>query len=216
MRNQTLGSLAGALAPLALTLAVEASPASAQTYNIPKTWNGLYLGLHASEDIANLSAQPGTAGWGGHIGYGLQFNMLVIGVEAEADRGTSVTSNVQSSTLYWDNHTNWTGAFRGRVGLALNDLQIYGTAGLAYRNVTTTLNRFGTIETNTASTPGTVYGAGFDYRILPKLDLRLEALHYDYGTGGVQWISNPGSLPSSLTDAQSDTVVRAGINVRMN
>ena len=198
-------------APLATALIMLIAP-DAQAAD----WNGFYLGVHGSQDLQHLSAGPGSSGLGLHFGYGLQLSNLVLGIEADADRGLSSTTNVLSSTLYWDNSTNWFGSVRGRLGLALDNLQIYGTAGAAYRNVTTTLNRFGTIDSNTASTPGLVYGAGLDYRILPKLDLRLEALHYDFSGSGMGWIGNPGGLPASLGDAASDTVVRAGVSFRLN
>jgi len=87
-------------------------------------WNGLYIGLHGSEDISKLSTQPGSAGFGLHVGYGVQANALVLGVEADADKGSSVSSNILSSSLYWDNTTNWTGTLRGRVGVAFDSVQL--------------------------------------------------------------------------------------------
>jgi len=196
--------------PLTVALFLAAAPAQSAD------WNGLYFGVHGSQELLQLDAHPGTAGLGLHVGYGLQLGEVVLGVEADADRGAVTTSNVLSPTLYWDNKTNWTGTLRGRLGLAFDSLQVYGTAGMAYRNVTTTLNRFGGIETGTVSTPGLVYGLGADFRILPKLDVRLEALHYDFLGSGIDWITKPGAIPAALSNTSGDTVVRAGLSVRLN
>jgi outer membrane immunogenic protein len=197
--------------PLAATLlALAAAQAHAAD------WSGLYFGVHGGQELLQLDAHPGTAGLGVHIGYGLQLSTIVLGVEADADRGAVTTSNVLSPTLYWDNKTNWTGTVRGRLGFAFDNLQVYGTGGVAYRNVTTTLNRFGTIDSTTASTPGLVYGAGAEFRILPKLDVRLEALHYDFSGQGPAWVNSPATAPAALGDATGDTVVRAGLSLRLN
>jgi outer membrane immunogenic protein len=204
-----------ALLAAASALALNASAAQAQVYDAA-SWNGLYLGLHGGQDLSNLSNNFGALGLGIHAGYGLQLGSVVLGVEADAERGASVDSEVLSTTLYWNNQTNWTGSLRGRIGWAFDTLQVYGTAGAAYRNATTTLNRFGSITSSTASTPGLVYGVGFDYRILPKIDVRLDALRFDYSNAAMDWIANPSGLPASLTDAQHDTVVRAGVSFRLN
>jgi outer membrane immunogenic protein len=210
--------------PLGRVLAVSAAcwvclgagAGRADDYSPGALWNGLYVGLHGSEDLSSLSTQPGSAGFGLHLGYGVQAGALVLGVEGDADKGSSRSSNILSPALYWDNSTNWTGTLRGRVGVAFDVVQIYGTAGAAYRNTTTTLNRFGQIESNTQSTPGVVYGAGIDWRILPKIDVRAEALHYDYSGNSLTWLSNTSGLPSSLGKDQQDTVVRIGVSLRMN
>jgi outer membrane immunogenic protein len=197
--------------PLAAILLALAAPSAHAA-----DWNGFYFGAHGSQELLQLDAHPGTAGFGAHFGYGLQLSNVVLGVEADADRGAVTTSNILSPTLYWDNRTNWTGTVRGRLGVALDNLQLYATAGAAYRNVTTTLNRFGAIESGTVSTPGLVYGLGADFRILPKLDVRLEALHYDYSGSGIDWITKPGAVPAAMSSPSGDTIVRAGISFRMN
>lgn len=203
-------------ASAALWLCLGAAAANADDYAPGALWNGLYIGLHGSEDVASLSTQAGSAGFGLHIGYGVQANALVLGVEVDADKGSSTSSNILSQTLYWDNTTNWTGTLRGRIGVALDTVQLYVTAGAAYRNTTTTLNRFGQIDSNTTSVPGVVYGAGIDWRILPKIDVRAEALHYDFSGDNLTWLANTTALPASLAKTQQDTVARIGVSFRMN
>ena len=181
------------------------------------TWSGFYLGAHAGARWKDLEGSEAAASWGGHVGYGLQLDMLVLGIEADATIGGSETTGVLSPMFYWSNQTNWTSSVRGRAGLAFDKLHVFATLGATYLNETTTLNRFGQIQSATSSTAGLVYGAGVEYRLLPKLDLRLELLRTDYTLTGQSWLTSPGTSIPGLRDLSAqDTVVRAGVSFRMN
>ena len=90
---------AAALLAAASTLAFTAPAAQAQMFEAA-SWNGLYLGLHGGQDLSNPSANYGAVGLGAHVGYGLQLGSIVLGAEADAERGASVDSEILSSTLY--------------------------------------------------------------------------------------------------------------------
>lgn len=177
-------------------------------------WSGFYIGVHAGGTWSDLDDASTKAAWGGRVGYGLQFGMAVIGVEADATWGGSQTSGVLSPYLYWDNQMSWNASLRGRAGLAFDKLLVFGTLGVSYLNSTTTLNRFGQLQSSTNSTTGLVYGAGVEYRILPMIDLRLEILRTDYTLAAQSWAASPTtSLPGLGDTSATDTVFRAGVGI---
>ncbi len=181
------------------------------------TWSGFYIGAHGGARWGDLDRTSMEANWGGHVGYGLQLDFLVLGIEADATLGGSETTGVLSPMFYWSNATNWTGSVRGRAGLAFDKLHVFATLGATYLNETTTLNRFGQIQSATSSTSGLVYGAGVEYRVLPKLDLRFEILRTDYTLSGQNWLTSPTTSIPGLRDLSAqDTIVRAGVSFRMN
>lgn len=177
-------------------------------------WSGFYLGVHAGGTWSDLDDASTKAAWGGRVGYDVQFGMAVVGVEADASWGGSQTSGVLSPYLYWDNQISWSASLRGRAGLAFDKLLVYGTLGVSYLNSTTTLNRFGQLQSSTSSTTGLVYGAGVEYRILPMIDLRLEVLRTDYTLSAQNWAASPTtSLPGLGDTSATDTVFRAGVGI---
>ena len=73
----------------------------------------------------------------------------------------------------------------GRVGVALNQALLYGTAGIAWEQnnhhvvkAAPATNESTGIETST----GYVIGGGLDYAITPNVVLGLEGLHYAFGS----------------------------------
>ena len=77
----------------------------------------------------------------------------------------------------------------GRIGLALDRTLIYGKGGWAYldgdANQQTTKPWYK--ATGTDSFSGYAYGGGVEHMIRPNWSVKVEFLHFDFGTeGGVQ------------------------------
>lgn len=161
------------LTALALVLAVPAyaadMPAKAAALNSHASagcqWAGLYVGTQGGYATAKVEYKGRTvfddSNWlaGAHVGYNTCLGNLVIGIETDAMLGG------------WD-ELGWIGTTRGRIGfLASPSLLAYGTAGVAYGRLDSTL--FDTSFT------GWTGGAGLEYRLASHLTTRLEYRYTD-------------------------------------
>ncbi len=196
-------------------------------------WSGAYVGLHAGLGGGDVSlyttssgAAPtddGTSGWiyGAHAGYNLQLDALVLGVEADIDGsdigGEPDYSRYNSADGYVFSQ-NWQASLRARIGVANEQLLLYGTGGVAWGDFTSSYWSTPTPlrnETKTETHQGTVWGGGIEYALTSQVTLRAEYLAYDFGEQ-VYGYSNPAVAPANapVTFDTSHNVVRAGFSYR--
>ena len=154
---------------------------------------------------------------GGQIGYNWQANNWVFGLEADAqwsdEKGRVILSlrldghpgrgrlpsridlpaaGVAGTALTLDQHLEWFGTVRGRVGvLATPRILLYGTGGLAYGSIKTTgalssFNGFGVGVTSVSSSSdvrfGWTVGAGVEGKFTNNWSAKLEYLYMDFDT----------------------------------
>jgi outer membrane immunogenic protein len=176
-------------------------------------WSGAYAGFHAGYgkgEISDASAFDikGFVG-GGHIGYNMQYNQLVLGVEGDVSfatlkdeltftsGGVKVTGGIENTML---------ASIRGRAGLSLGSAMIYGTAGLAFANLkasaTATNGVLSASASDSITERGFVFGGGLQYMFSPKLVGRIEGLRYQFN-----------DLDGSSSSYRADTI-RAGLSFR--
>lgn len=171
---------------------------------------------------------------GVHIGYNHQINNFVVGIEADF-MGTSVsntnsvtfatagyevgfavlTPGYQATTLSNKVEQNWLGTVRLRAGMVFDRLFIYGTGGLAYGNVksTVTMSReaqyyvtseFGEAAVNSWSASrsktnfGYALGAGAEYALSANWTIRAEYLYYNLGKVSSAVSGTIGGEPAPL------------------
>jgi outer membrane immunogenic protein len=124
-----------------------------------KNWAGLYLGgifgsaiarnpssltLAGSAETFNLAPRDFLGG--GLLGYNWQFGRWVYGIETDlqgstqSDKQTCVLACTGGVSAVITQKNGWLGSTRGRVGYAVGDALFYGTAGVAYGDVRTTIN----------------------------------------------------------------------------
>jgi outer membrane immunogenic protein len=72
----------------------------------------------------------------------------------------------------------WFGTLRGRVGYAVNNILLYGTAGLAYGNLQVEL---GGLEENKTRV-GWTAGLGMEVGFTPNWSAKVEYLYMDLGS----------------------------------
>ena len=198
-------------------------------------WSGLYLGLNAGASFSRdftreVSTNPydgmdpehfrsRTSGFtgGGQIGYNYQAGHLVLGLEADfnyVDLSRTVTS--RSGAVTTDVSGSFVGTVRPRLGLAFGPVLLYGTGGLAYGSVDTTITgNTGNALTaaNSDTRLGWVAGAGIEYALDRNWSIRAEYLHTDLGhvdISGVALDNNTYVWRDHLTD----NVLRLGVNFR--
>lgn len=159
-------------------------------------WQGLYAGA-----FVGGGSEDGVA-VGGWIGYNFMLSSrFVVGVEADvgkANADQSDESDLTRATI------DTFGSVRGRYGYAIDRFLIYGTAGLAFANVTNAGEEFGDDKMKT----GYAVGGGLEYAFTPNLIARAEYIYSDYGNVSL----NRGN---DVTEVTSDMhLARIGLSYR--
>lgn len=184
----------------------------------------------AAMGIAGQSnAEPDGMIGGGQIGYNLQLNRGLVGIETDL-QGSGASGRNAYVTNYTfaggavglntrvDNLTSldWFGTLRGRIGLfVLPNLLAYATGGLAYGETTSTTmvdqQWSGGITATFKTTPsfgsvnkimaGWTAGGGFEWMFARNLSLKGEYLLYNLGD------VNYGSSPSLTTFGVSNSAL---------
>jgi outer membrane immunogenic protein len=226
----------------------------------PNSWTGFYAGInlgaarhHATTTDVNGYAflAPSTnyvSPWfdsrdtsftfGGQAGYNWQFNMMVVGVEADLNwvgaKTTFLPPNnfatpatcAPDCTASATNELDWLATLRGRGGVAIQQFFVYGTAGLAVGRVS---NRWGwgsptggsfsdSQFTVSETRTGVVYGGGVEFSAWHNWVVRVEGLHVDLGTSSATTntpnpnIGVPGSFRSDFKNTAD--IVRGALSYR--
>jgi outer membrane immunogenic protein len=100
----------------------------------------------------------------------------------------------------------WFGTVRGRLGYAAGPWLVYGTGGVAFGNVKTSIEQ--SSFSGSVDRAGWTAGAGVEYQFLANWSAKVEYLHVDLGND-IRWTTF-GNDPG-LTSVDFD-VVRAGVN----
>ena len=189
-------------------------------------WTGFYAGIFGSYGAGTVTGVTlGTsdassvkgAGIGAALGYDYDMNGVIIGGEADLQYTTMSDSApcTLSPTQTCASRVNWMGSVRGRVGVALDTLLVYGTAGLALADITTTVSppTGGTTGSYQSTYFGWVAGAGAELAITDSLTGKLE---YNYSSYGSQ-NTTAGSFVSIATITPSPIhTIKFGLNYRFN
>jgi outer membrane immunogenic protein len=175
-----------------------AAPVSA--YN----WTGFYAGANLGGEWLNdkmstaagsATRTPGSVFGGLQAGYNYQINQFVLGAEADVGYGRP-----SGTTVYGRGEGNWSGTVRARAGYAIDNVLLYGTGGLAWKNFK--LND--TAVERTTSRAGWTLGAGAEYAFTRNVSVKGEYLFADYGK------ANIGATEHKL----QDHLVRVGVNYK--
>ena len=176
-------------------------------------WDGVLLGAqygysNLTVDFADATtavtlpqSTTNSTQFGGFLGYNIQWDNLVLGVDGGYNRPSSLNKSVVSGTASSSLKLVDYATFRARAGYAFGQFLPYGFVGAAagrmnYSTVSSTV----TGSRDNAYAAGFVAGLGVDVALLPNVFLRGE---YEYVV-----FSPVGSIRSSLNSA------RVGIGVR--
>lgn len=219
-----------------------------------------YTSLNGSLNIGSTSGFIG----GGQVGYNWQpgylNNNLVFGFEADIQGVVSTGNTTRSintisplsnggsllNSMNANGNMDFFGTVRGRLGyLAMPNLLVYGTGGLAYGNVSYSVNlaQNGLNVAGTASQiawgsgyysnvqVGWTAGGGAEWMFMPNWSAKVEYLYYDLGDNNLE-INNTASglgtgaaaplnalTPFTSSNIQGHTtgnLVRAGVNYHLS
>lgn len=211
MRTLTTTLMASAMTLIAFQAAqaadaideVPAAPQAEYTEPAQKNWSGAYVGgtadwHHGQHDATGSNT---AAGFGGGLygGYNMQSGQIVYG--GEADVGYSGQDSSKGN-LRMKQGVN--GSLRARVGVDLNPVLLYGTAGLAVGQAKGTVG--GASDKNTMV--GWTAGAGAETFVTDNITARVEYRYTDYGSKDFRM---GGTNVSSGYDEHS---VRVGMGVK--
>lgn len=194
----------------------------AQTYD----WSGLYAGIngggswgkgtakyrHIVGDFRIRDLDPDSAIVGGTLGYNVQNDFVVLGIETDMAwrHGTAKKVFLFPNGVDVAPHEveqNWFATLRPRFGFNVNPFLIYGTAGLAVGNLEHKLNetRPGVASRSTSSSgteAGWTIGGGVDFGINRNWAAGVDYLYMDFGESKIDFppqTVNGLAFPASST-----------------
>jgi outer membrane immunogenic protein len=166
------------------------------------TWTGFYVGVNAGAAFLHTKnynlddfgqgasgytspffTSNGTgATYGAQFGYNWQMSQFVFGIEADLaalNASTTFTPPFNPAAcgvqcpVTATNSISFLSTARARIGVAFGQFMVYGTGGAAFGKVS---DRWGYPQGFAAA------GGGIEYMVMPKVIIRLEALHVDLDT----------------------------------
>ena len=240
----SVGAIALAGTAFAADLPVHAPP---PVYVPPApifTWTGFYLGGHigyawgtnnstftdAFGDYASFGRNSDGAVGGGHIGYNLQFNQFVIGLEGDVD-GSAINESVSrlvlldaasgDGLLFPINAGVSYGlqaSIRGRVGYAWDRVLIYATGGVAFAELNAHLQTILGYDSVSNTRTGWTIGGGIEYAISNNWSVRAEYRYAQFGhstlVGNSFFGIESGLLGANLSRTVNENRVNVGFSYK--
>jgi outer membrane immunogenic protein len=206
MRNKILWG-AAALAAAGCTMSAQAAdlgyaPRAPYTVYQPLnawSWAGPYIGGnlgYAWGSVDNAAPQPAGFSGGVQAGYNWQLGSpIVIGIEGDLQ---ATGANDTFAPYKFSNP--WFGTIRGRVGYAINNILLYGTAGLAFGELEG--DTFGLSESHTNA--GWTAGVGAEFGLSQNWSAKIEYLYVD--------LSDNRFSITGVSNGYDFGTIRAGVN----
>lgn len=211
--------------------------ASAVAVSSAHDWSGLYAGVAGGYSVGTVdwtgqffAGEIGGGEFGGDVdlsgwalglqaGANAQFDMFVLGIEGDiswanisgegAPLGGGIDATVPSSTL------NWIGTLRGRAGVAVDQVLLYGTAGFAIAGGEMGLTNLDALNDNRTadiSAKGWTAGVGAEIALDDNLSIKGEYLYTSLTMDEVQF---DDVLPAEYLAVNSTTGIhsfKVGLN----
>jgi outer membrane immunogenic protein len=205
---------------LAADMPLKAPPQAA-----PWSWSGFYTGTQAGYgwgDVANsfevisIVNEPdyrirgGVAG--SHAGFNLQYGQFVLGFEGDYE-WANITGNdngiggaVDTTTL------TWMASARGRLGIAWNQVLIYGTGGYAWANARYSLGAGGINTQQNDTIKGWTAGGGLEWMFAPSWSLRAEYRFTKFDEDSLFFAATTKTNAQTIRFQPDLNVVRVGVS----
>ena len=207
------------------------------------SWTGWYIGGNAGygwgentnatvftdygwDAPPNPNSKPKGLIGGGQIGYDWQVTNWVWGLVADF-QGTDIKDSTTAFSIAPDGVTpqvkslseklDFLGTVRGRLGWAANNWLFYGSGGLAYGDVRSTLSfsepgNFA-VGSKSETRAGWAAGGGVNYAFTPNWIVGVDYLHYDLGHTSIDTFDTLGSFITVRQRVEGD-IVRGVINYK--
>jgi outer membrane immunogenic protein len=197
-------------------------------------WSGFYLGGHGGYGSAQVRGDYDDAGdngafdfpidgavAGGQAGYLWQFGRAVYGIEIDGSWANLKGSRIDDDDRTQEFKTNFLGSVRLRTGIAIDNVLLYSTVGIAYgRSALTVTGDDPSPAKQQLRNWGVVGGLGAEWAFAPNWSVRAEYLYYGFDTfgGGGKDISNLADDSDATDRVKLDGihVGRVALNYRFN
>jgi outer membrane immunogenic protein len=193
-------SILSATALLAMTGAAAATDYFAPSPFGPYSWIGPYIGATAGYEwgwVSNSPTQPSGLAGGIEGGYNWQRGQFVFGGEADFNLSSA------SATVAPVEFSNpWFGTVRGRGGVTIGNVLVFGTAGLAYGDLRADSAGLSEWHGNV----GWVAGAGVEVGFTQRWSGKAEWLYIDLAGSNFSVTAANNGLTANL--------LRFGVNYR--
>ncbi|MGH7486215.1 MAG: outer membrane protein, partial [bacterium] len=137
------------------------------------SWAGPYLGATAGFEwgkVTNSPIKPSGIAGGVEAGYDWQVGQFVFGAETDIN-----LTGADDTFAPYKFSNPWFGTLRGRAGIALSNVLLFATAGLAYGDLRA--ETAGLTESKTSI--GWTAGAGIEVGFTPNWSAKAEWLYLD-------------------------------------
>ncbi len=197
--------------------AYEPAPAPAPSAPSPifYDWTGVYGGIAVGYGWGSydVTAAPSFDfdgnGFlaGGTLGSNWQSGQFVFGLE-----GDMSWAGMDGSTIApWNDRTlsvknRWYGTLRGRAGVAIDEILLYGTGGVA----ATRINASDPVASSTNTHTGWTLGGGIEAGLMENVSAKVEYLYSDFGNRTYHLDNGPTRIDNS------SHIVRTGVNYRFS
>ena len=190
-------------------------------------WSGFYTGTQAgygwgevdnSFQVSSIIKEPayrfrGAVG-GSHAGYNLQYGQFVLGLEGDYEwanisgNDNGIGGAVDTTTL------TWMASARGRLGIAWNQVLLYGTGGYAWANARYSLGASGTNNQQNDTIKGWTAGGGLEWMLSSSWSVRAEYRFTKFDEDTL-FFPAKGAINAQTIRFQPDlNVVRVGVSYR--
>lgn len=203
------------------------------------TWTGFYVGVHAGYGWGDADYSFSTDGhynnaigdafghsvdgWlgGAQIGYNLQINQFVLGLEGSisaTDLGKSRVVSPYFASDRWSTDLSWTGSITARLGVAFGSALVYAKGGFAFGDVETRVADAADYVNASSNRTGWTLGAGVEYAFSPNWSIGLEYMYTDLGSFRVnrEALVIGTNAPAGVFTSHSVDTTFSAITARLN
>jgi outer membrane immunogenic protein len=166
------------------------------------SWQGPYVGANLGYQWGGINSHPanpsGVVG-GVQAGYNVQYGQLVFGGETDLQ-----VSDADDTFASWKFSNPWFGTLRARAGIAMSNIMLYGTVGLAYGTLKMQNALTNVSESHTSA--GWAGGLGMEVALTGNWTARAEYLYVDLGGSSFILDGNNHAIQANI--------LRFGVNYR--
>lgn len=192
------------------------APARAPVYVPPPAaiynWSGFYVGAMGGYGWSNSQGNDLKGGFaGGTIGGNAQFGNFVVGIEGEGAWADIEQSASFLGLVTATDRIQAFGSLTGRLGVALDNVLIYGKGGGAIASNKLSASALGVTLSDTQTHLGYTVGGGVEWGFTPNWSVKGEYLWAHYESKNYFASLIPPGLPSGTFDVNT---VKLGVNYR--